>query len=161
MTVCSWSALSCSLEQYVTEGGTVNNGANILTCSESTAPPGGLCASACSLTAEVRTEPGFDLGEAVPEKAVAVNGLSIPVTASNISAPKCSVAEGMTASGATELSFDFGGPALREVVVVNGPTVLVKASSLSEPKCSVEVWCECASGTVAVNGLLLPMMQEA
>ena len=85
----------------MTEGGTVNNGANILTCGESTAPPVGLCASACSLTAGFRTELGFDSGEAVLERVVAVNGLSILVTASNFSAPKasnlsvlnCSVAE--------------------------------------------------------------------
>ena len=138
MTVCSCSAPSCSIEEHATEGDTINNGANILTCGESTAPPGGLCASACSLTAGVRTEPGFDSGEAVLESVVAVNGLSILVTASNLSAPKCSVAEGMTASGAMELSLDFDGPALREVVVVNGTTVLVTARSLSEPKCSVE-----------------------
>jgi len=68
-----------------------------------------------------------------------VNRLSIPVTASTFSAPKCSVAEGMTASGATELSFDFGGTALQEVVVMNGPSLLVTASTLSEPKCSVEL----------------------
>jgi len=52
------------------------------------------------LTAGVGTEPGFDSGEAVLERVVAVE-LSILVTASNFSAPKCSVAEGMTVSGAT------------------------------------------------------------
>jgi len=37
-----------------------------------------------------------------------VNGLSIPVTASNFRAQMYSVAEGMTEGGVTETNFDFG-----------------------------------------------------
>jgi len=79
MTVRSLSAPSCSIAEDVTEGGTVNNRANILTCCESTAPPDGLCASAFSLTAGVRTKLSFDSGGAALGKVVAVNRLSIPV----------------------------------------------------------------------------------
>ena len=136
------------IEEHATEGGTVNNGVNILTCGESTAPPGGLCASACSLPAGVRTEPNVDSGETALGKVVTVNGLSILVTASNFIAPKCSVAEGMTTTGATELSFDFGWSALHQGIVVNGPLILVTASTLSELKCSVE---EGVTGGVAVD----------
>ena len=57
------------------------------------AVPGGLCAPACGLAARVRTEPRFDSGGTALEKVVAVNGLSIPVTASSFRAPKCSVVE--------------------------------------------------------------------
>ena len=60
MTVRSLSAPSCSIAKDVTEGGTVNNRANIPTCCESTAPPGGLCASAFSLTAGVKTKLSFE-----------------------------------------------------------------------------------------------------
>ena len=79
------------------------------------------CVSACDLAGGVRTEPSFDSGGALLRKVVAVNGLSIPVTASSFRAPTCRVAEGMTEGGATEPSFDVGGTALQEVVVVNGP----------------------------------------
>jgi len=80
----------------VTEGGTVNNRTKIPSCCESMAVPGGLCAPACGLAARVRTEPSFDSGGTALEKVVAVNGLSIPVTASSFRAPKCSVAEDMS-----------------------------------------------------------------
>jgi len=94
--------------------------------------------SACGLAAGVRTEPSFDSGGALFGKVVAVNGLSIPVTASSFRAPRCRVAEGMTEGGATEPSFDVGGTSLQEVVAVNGLSIPVTASSLSEPKYSVE-----------------------
>jgi len=81
MTVRSLGAPFCSIAEYVTEGGTVNNRANILTCCESTAPPGGLCTSACNLALGVRTEPRFDSGGAALGTVVAVNGLSIPMIA--------------------------------------------------------------------------------
>jgi len=71
----------------MTEDGTANNRTNIPTCCESTAAPGGLNASACSLTAGVRTEPSFDSGGAALRKVVAVNGLSTPVDASSFRAP--------------------------------------------------------------------------
>jgi len=81
----------------VKEGGTVNNMTNITSCCERMAAPGGLCAPACSLQgAEVlgcggyvrAKEPGFDFGRPALQKAVAVNGLSNPVTASSLSEPK-------------------------------------------------------------------------
>jgi len=93
MTIHSSSASSCSIAENVTEAGTVYNRANVLTCCESTAPPGGLCASAASLATGVKTEPSFDSGGDALWKVVAVNGLSTPVTASSFRAPKCSVAE--------------------------------------------------------------------
>jgi len=94
--------------------------------------------SACGLVAGVRTEPSFDSGGILLGKVVAVNGLSIPVTASSFRAPTCRVAEGMTEGGATEPSFDVGGTALQENVAVNGLSILVTANSLSELKYSVK-----------------------
>jgi hypothetical protein len=79
MTVRSLGAPSCLIVEDVTEGDTVNNRANILTCCESAAPPGDLCASACSLAAKVRTEPSFDSGETALRKVVTMNGRLIPV----------------------------------------------------------------------------------
>jgi len=71
----------------VTEGGIANNRTNIPTCCESTAAPGGLCATACRVAAGVRTETSFDSGGATLRKVVAVNGLSAPVNASSFRAP--------------------------------------------------------------------------
>ena len=85
----------------MTEGGTANKRTNVPTCCESTAAPGGLCATACSLAAGARTEPSFDSGGAALRKVVSVNGLSIQVNASSFRAPKCSVAEDMSEGGAT------------------------------------------------------------
>ena len=132
MTTRSLSAPSYSIAEDVTVGATVNNRANILTCYQSTAPLGGLCASARSLAARVRTEPSFDSSGDALRKVVAVNGLSIPVTASSFRASKCSVAERIE-GGATEPCFDFGGPVLQEVVARNRLSIPVTASTLSEP----------------------------
>jgi len=90
------------------------------------------------LAAGVRTEPSFDSGGTLLGKVVAVNGLSIPVTASSFTALRCRVADGMTEGGATEPSFDVGGTSLQEVVAVNGLSIPLTASSLSKPKYSVE-----------------------
>ena len=133
MTIRSLSAPPCSIAEDVTEGATVKNRANILTCCENTVSPGGLCASAGSLAARVRNEPSFDSSGDALRKVVAVNGLSIPVTARSFRTPKCSVAERIV-GGATESCFDFGGPVLQEVVAGNGLSIPVTASSLSEPK---------------------------
>ena len=133
MTTRSLSAPPYSFAKDVTVGATVNNRAHILTFCESTTPPGGLCASACSLAARIRTEPSFDSSGDALRKAVTVNGLSILVTASSFRSSKCSVAERI-AGGATEPCFDFSGPVLQEVVAGNGLSTPVTASSLSEPK---------------------------
>jgi len=119
MTVRSLSVPSCSIAEDVTEGGTVNNTTNIVTCCESTAPLGSLCLPACGLAAGVRTEPSFDSGGALLGKVDAVNGLSIPVTASSFRAPRCRDAEGMTEGGATEPSFDIGGTSRRREWAIN------------------------------------------
>ena len=71
------------------------------------------------MAAGVRTEPSFDSGGALLGKVDAVNGLSIPVTASSFRAPRCRDAEGMTEGGATEPSFDIGGTSRRREWAIN------------------------------------------
>ena len=90
VTARSLSAPSCLVVEGVTEDGTIDDNTDIPVACDGTAPPGRLRASTSGWDSAVVREPRFDFGGAAPQDFVAVDGLSIQVMISNLSAMNCS-----------------------------------------------------------------------
>jgi len=75
VTASNLNALSCSLAEDVTEGGAVDDGADILARFATTTPAGSLRASMSDLVSGAATEPSYDFGGDALQKATSVDGL--------------------------------------------------------------------------------------
>jgi len=81
VTASNLNALSCSVVEDVTEGGAVDDGADILARFATTTPAGSLRASMSDLVSGAAMEPSYEFGGDALQKATSVDGLSIPVPA--------------------------------------------------------------------------------
>ena len=157
VTATSLSAPSCSAAEGVIEDGAMDDRADIPAARDGTALPGRRRASTSVWDAAVVREQSFDFGGAAPQKFVAVNGPSIQVLTSNLSALNRSVAEDVIKSGPVDDSADFLGRRARTTLAdgLCASTSGLDSEMATGPSCAF-------GGTalqtvVTVNGLSSPV----